>query len=71
MPVFIGALVILFLVKEIDHHVLNLDKLTYSVNLESLASVSGSLCYKLVPVVISDQGFVSKLFADFQPDLVM
>jgi dTDP-glucose 4,6-dehydratase len=33
---FIGSAVIRFLIEETDHQVLNLDKLTYAGNLESL-----------------------------------
>ena len=39
---FIGSAVVHFLIEETDHNVLNLDKLTYAGNIETLASVSGS-----------------------------
>jgi dTDP-glucose 4,6-dehydratase len=68
---FIGSAVIRFLIEETDHQVLNLDKLTYAGNLESLASVSGSSRYQFVQGDVGDRGLVSKLFADFQPDVVM
>ena len=68
---FIGSAVIRFLIEETDHQVLNLDKLTYAGNLESLAGVSGSSRYQFVQGDVCDQGLVSKLFADYQPDVVM
>jgi len=58
---FIGSAVIRFLIEETDHQVLNLDKLTYAGNLESLAGVSGSSRYQFVQGDVCDQGLVSKL----------
>jgi dTDP-glucose 4,6-dehydratase len=68
---FIGSAVIRFLIDETDHQVLNLDKLTYAGNLESLAVVSSSPRYQFVQGDVCDRALVSKLFADFKPDVVM
>ncbi|MBT7890098.1 MAG: dTDP-glucose 4,6-dehydratase [Deltaproteobacteria bacterium] len=68
---FIGSAMIRYLLKETDHQVLNLDKLTYAGNLESLASVEDNPNYKFVQGDIADSTLVSRLFAEFQPDLVM
>jgi dTDP-glucose 4,6-dehydratase len=68
---FIGSAVIRFLIEETDHQVLNLDKLTYAGNLESLASVLGNSRNQFVQGDVCDHGLVSKLFVDFQPDVVM
>ena len=68
---FIGSAVIRFLIEETDHQVLNLDKLTYAGNLESLVSVSESFRYQFLQGDVCDRGLVSKLFTDFQPDVVM
>lgn len=68
---FIGSALIRFLMQETDHEVLNLDRLTYAGNLESLASVSSGQRYQFVEGDICDRVLVSHLFADFQPDLVM
>jgi dTDP-glucose 4,6-dehydratase len=68
---FIGSAVIRFLIEETDHQVLNLDKLTYAGNLESLATVSVSSRYRFVQGDVCDRGLVSRLFAEFQPDAVM
>jgi dTDP-glucose 4,6-dehydratase len=68
---FIGSAVIRFLIEETDHQVLNLDKLTYAGNLESLAAVSSNPRYQFVQGDVCDRALVSKLFADFKPDVVM
>jgi dTDP-glucose 4,6-dehydratase len=68
---FIGSAVIRYSIEETDHRVLNLDKLTYAGNLESLGSVSGNSRYQFVQGDVCDRSLVSKLFADFQPDVVM
>ncbi|SIT68307.1 dTDP-glucose 4,6-dehydratase [Ectothiorhodosinus mongolicus] len=68
---FIGSAVIRFLINETDHQVLNLDKLTYAGNLESLAAVSSNPRYQFVQGDVCDRALVSKLFADFKPDVVM
>jgi len=68
---FIGSAVIRFLIKETDHQVLNLDKLTYAGNLESLASVAQNQRYQFLQADVCDQGLVSQVFEDFQPDVVM
>ncbi len=44
-----------YLINETDHHVVNLDKLTYAGNLESLAAVDGSERYAFERVDICDQ----------------
>jgi dTDP-glucose 4,6-dehydratase len=68
---FIGSAVIRFSIEETDHQVLNLDKLTYAGNLESLASVSGNSRYQFVQGDVCDRSLVSKLFSEFKPDVVM
>ena len=45
---FIGSAVVRHLISETKHKVLNVDKLTYAGNLESLASVSNSARYSFV-----------------------
>jgi len=68
---FIGSSVIRFLLDNTDHFVLNIDKLTYAGNLESLIDVAGDSRYQLVEGDICDHALVSNLFADFKPDVVM
>ncbi|MCR4510823.1 dTDP-glucose 4,6-dehydratase [Pseudomonas sp. 32.2.56] len=68
---FIGSALIRHLLNHTEHQVLNLDKLTYAGNLESLASVAANPCYRFVQADIADSTAVSKALAEFQPDAIM
>lgn len=68
---FIGSAVIRYLINETDHSVLNLDKLTYAGNLNSLKNVSGSQQYRFRQIDICDRAALDYIFADFRPDIVM
>lgn len=68
---FIGSAMIRYLINETKHRVLNIDKLTYSGNLESLVTVSNSTRYDFVRADICDTALISDLFAKFKPDVVM
>ena len=68
---FIGSSVIRFLINETEHKVLNLDKLTYASNLESLKILSDNPRYEFVQGDICNQKLVSQLFDRFKPDIVM
>ena len=47
------------------------DKLTYAGNLESLATVADSERYAFEQVDICDRAELDRLFAQYQPDVVM
>ena len=68
---FIGSAVIRHIIENTHHHVLNVDKLTYAGNLESLRSIEKSERYKFSQTDICDQVELEKIFAEFQPDAVM
>lgn len=68
---FIGSAVIRHLINATDAHVLNLDKLTYAGNLESLKCVEKSSRYKFLQADICDCSAVGKAFAEFKPTAVM
>ena len=68
---FIGSAVVRHLIEATDHGVLNVDKLTYAGNLESLASVSHSPRYRFAQTDICDREALASLFAEFQPTHVM
>ncbi|UTW09632.1 dTDP-glucose 4,6-dehydratase [Pseudomonas benzenivorans] len=68
---FIGSALIRHLLNETEHQVLNLDKLTYAGNLESLATVAASPRYQFVQADIGDQPKVAEILAEFQPDALM
>ncbi|RYZ92997.1 MAG: dTDP-glucose 4,6-dehydratase [Proteobacteria bacterium] len=67
---FIGSELVRQLVRE-GADVLNLDKLTYAGNLESLASVSDKENYQFAKVDICDGDAVASAFNKFQPDAIM
>ncbi|AMK33441.1 dTDP-glucose 4,6-dehydratase [Pseudomonas putida] len=68
---FIGSALVRHLIDHTDHEVLNLDKLTYAGNLQSLLRVAGNSRYEFVQGDIADQAGVSAVLARFQPDAIM
>ena len=68
---FIGSALIRHLIHDTDHSVLNLDKLTYAGNLESLTEVEGSDRYQFLQADIADRVRVSEALLEFQPDAIM
>jgi len=68
---FIGSALIRHLIDDTDHEVLNLDKLTYAGNLESLQRIAGNTRYEFVKADIADQPAVSAVLERFQPDAIM
>ncbi len=68
---FIGSAVVRFLINRADHEVVNLDKLTYAGNLESLQSESSNGRYRFFQGDIADRAMVSGVFDEVQPDIVM
>ena len=68
---FIGSAVIRHIIQNIEHEVLNVDKLTYAGNLESLSSISNYSRYQFSQTDICNRAALDQLFTDFQPDAVM
>ena len=68
---FIGSALIRYLIRETDVEVMNLDKLTYAGNLESLREVKDSPRYHFTRADICDGAAVSELFREFRPDAIM
>lgn len=68
---FIGSALIRHLINNTNHHVLNIDSLTYAGNLNSLSSVQNSTRYFFEQVDICDTQGIRKLFDGFAPDVVM
>lgn len=68
---FIGSAVIRYLINETNNNVLNIDKLTYAGNLESLETVSNNPRYQFLHADICDKVAMTKAFDDFEPDIVM
>ncbi|MBI5659531.1 MAG: dTDP-glucose 4,6-dehydratase [Nitrosomonadales bacterium] len=68
---FIGSAVIRQLIAETATSVVNVDKLTYAGNLQSLVSVADNPRYCFEHVDICDAAEVARLFREHQPDAVM
>jgi dTDP-glucose 4,6-dehydratase len=68
---FIGSAVIRHIINNTTDEVVNLDKLTYAGNLESLAEVSDSARYSFEQVDICNRAEVDRVLAQHQPDAIM
>ncbi|MGL5147170.1 MAG: dTDP-glucose 4,6-dehydratase [Plesiomonas shigelloides] len=68
---FIGSAVVRHIIQDTPYHVVNLDKLTYAGNLESLNSVSDSPRYQFEQADICDRSAMERIFAQYRPDVVM
>ncbi|MDH0434589.1 dTDP-glucose 4,6-dehydratase [Aeromonas caviae] len=68
---FIGSAVVRHIIRDTQDVVINLDKLTYAGNLESLAEVSSSGRYAFEQVDICNRAELDRVFATHQPDAVM
>jgi dTDP-glucose 4,6-dehydratase len=68
---FIGSAVIRHIINSTNDEVVNLDKLTYAGNLESLADVSESGRYAFEQVDICNRAEVDRVLAEHKPDAIM
>ena len=64
---FIGSALVRRIVRETGYAVVNVDKLTYAGNLESLADVAGSPRYRFERADVADAARVRALFAEYAP----
>jgi len=65
---FIGSALVRFLIEKTQHIVVNIDKLTYAGNLESLTSVSDHPRYHFEQIDICDRQALDNAFANYHPD---
>lgn len=68
---FIGSAVVRHIIKNTNDSVVNVDKLTYAGNLESLHDVNASERYAFEHVDICDKDSINHVFTKHQPDAVM
>lgn len=68
---FIGSAVVRHIINHTQDQVVNLDKLTYAGNLESLTSIANNERYAFEQVDICDRTELDRVFAQHQPDAVM
>ncbi|XOB91203.1 dTDP-glucose 4,6-dehydratase [Pseudomonadota bacterium 24LQ007] len=68
---FIGSAVIRHIITHTNDEVVNLDKLTYAGNLESLAEVSNNERYTFEQVDICNRAEVDRVLVEHKPDAIM
>jgi dTDP-glucose 4,6-dehydratase len=68
---FIGSAVVRHLLDDTDAFVVNIDKLTYAANLDSIPQASGHPRYAFAKVDIGDAAALNSLFQKYRPDAVM
>lgn len=68
---FIGSAVVRHIINHTQDSVVNLDKLTYAGNLESLTEVSDNTRYAFEQVDICDRAELDRVFEQHHPDMVM
>jgi len=68
---FIGSAVIRHIIANTNHSVINIDKLTYAGNLESLKSIEQNSRYEFEKVDICDIKEIKRIFKEYSPDIVM
>lgn len=68
---FIGSAVVRHIIQNTQDRVINVDKLTYAGNLESLTDVSGNDRYIFERTDICDRKALEKVFAQHKPEAIM
>ena len=68
---FIGSALIRFCLRQTDHFIINLDKLTYASDLRNLDEVLPNDRYAFEQGDICDRQLLDQIFDQYQPDAVM
>ncbi len=68
---FIGSAVIRHLIQDTSFDVINVDKLTYAGNLESLKQIDSDARYHFEQVDICDSVEIKRVLEQYQPDIIM
>jgi len=68
---FIGGAVVRYIIENTTESVVNVDKLTYAGNVESVSSISESVRYHFVQADICDAQTMADVFSKYQPMAVM
>jgi dTDP-glucose 4,6-dehydratase len=68
---FIGSALVRHIIRNTSDSVLNLDKLTYAGNLESLAEVNSSERYRFEQADICDRAALDRILAEYKPQAIM
>ncbi len=68
---FIGSAVVRMIINACDDIVVNIDKLTYAGNLDSLQTVADNPRYHFVQTDICEASVMTEVFAEYKPDAIM
>ncbi|WP_300172961.1 dTDP-glucose 4,6-dehydratase [uncultured Aliivibrio sp.] len=68
---FIGSAVIRHIINNTNDSVVNVDKLTYAGNLNSLVDIAESSRYSFEKVDICDRAELDRVFSEHKPDVIM
>lgn len=68
---FIGSAVIRHIIENTQDHVINVDKLTYAANKETLGFLNDCTRYDFEQVDICDSVAINRVLAQHQPDMIM
>ncbi len=68
---FIGSAVVRHIINKTNDAIINVDKLTYAGNLESLNSVCENNRYTFIQADICDAKLITDIFKQHQPDAIM
>ena len=68
---FIGSAVVRHLIRDTDHVVINVDKLTYAASEDALENARGHNRHVLIRADITNAAAMRQIFATHQPDVVM
>lgn len=68
---FIGSSLIRHVLRQTNFNIINVDKLTYAGNNESLSSVKDLVGYRFERVDICDSKKLIRIFDEYHPDLIM
>ncbi|MCG9584131.1 dTDP-glucose 4,6-dehydratase [Vibrio tubiashii] len=68
---FIGSCLIRHIINKTEHTVINVDKLTYAGNLDSLCEVDTNKNYHFEQVDLCDKESLNRVFMKYKPDAVM
>lgn len=68
---FIGSAVIRHILYNTNHRIVNVDKLTYAGNLETLESIKDNVRYEFEKVDICNAKEIKRVFKEYKPDIVM
>ena len=68
---FIGSALVRHVIANTQHSVVNVDKLTYAGNLESLKTIENDPRYRFEQADIGDATKINALLQQYQPDVIM